>query len=178
MKEHQVTDNPDLAVPVAAGKPTKRIPLTRGLFATVDAEEYEFLMQWKWYAHPKTRTFYAVRGSRAPNDKRTVRMHRVILETPPGMDTDHIDCDGLNNTRGNLRIATRSQNQMNRRPLRGGTSSLKGVSWQAGARKWQAHIRVNGIGIYLGIFAREDDAAAAYAAAAVKYFGGYARVSD
>jgi hypothetical protein len=181
MKEHQVTDNPDLSISVADGKTTKRIPLSRGLFATVDADDYEFLMKWKWYAKAGRRTIYALRAQRMPDGKVVgIYMHRVVLETPQGMDTDHIDCDGLNNTRGNLRIATNSQNQMNRSLRRGSASQFKGVYLRTGdpLKPWRAQIKANGHHIYLGIFVREDDAGAAYAAAAVKYFGGYARTSD
>lgn len=176
-----MTDNPDLSIPVADGKPTKRIPLSRGLFAIVDADDYEFLMQWKWYAKVGPRSVYAWRDQYLPGGKRIkIFMHRVILETPAGMGTDHVDCDGLNNTRGNLRSVTRSQNQMNRRPNLGGTSPFKGVCLDTSTprKPWRARIEVNGRTIRLGNFSREDDAGAAYAAAAVKYFGGYARVSD
>lgn len=183
MKEHQVTDNPDVSIPGADGKPAKRIPLTKGWFALVDADDYDFLSQWRWCVSAAGRrgAAYAYRNQHMPGGKMIgVFMHRVILETPPGMVSDHIDGDGLNNTRGNLRVVTPRQNQMNRRPNRGGTSPFKGVCLDTSnpRKPWLARIGVNGRRIFLGRFTREDDAGAAYAGAAVKYFGGYARVSD
>ena len=181
MKEHQVTDNPDLSIPVADGKPTKRIPLTKGRFALVDADDYDFLMQWKWCVGGGPWVFYARRFQSLPDGKQgNIFMHRVILETPKGMMTDHRDGDGLYNTRGNLRIATSSQNQMNRGIRRGSASQFKGVYLRTGdpLKPWRAQIKANGRHIYLGIFVREEDAGAAYAAAAAKHFGDYARVSD
>ena len=176
-----MTDNPDVSIPVAAGKPTKRIPLTKGLFAVVDADDYDFLSRWKWYAVAGHRTSYAIRAQSLPGGKQIkIFMHRLLLETPPGMVSDHIDCDGLNNTRGNLRVVTTRQNQMNQRPRRGGTSPFKGVSLDTSRPRtpWLAQIKVNGHTIHLGRFSCRDDAARAYAAAAAKHFGDYARVSD
>lgn len=91
---------------------------------------------------------------------------------------DHRDGDGQNNCWVNLREATKSNNAANAgKPSKNTTSKLKGVSWHAGAKKWQAHIRVDGKNIYLGIFADEAAAHGAYCAAAIKNFGEFARVS-
>lgn len=159
----------------------KSIELSRGLFAVVDDDDYDFLMQWKWTALVAPRTFYAYRRQRMTDRKYApVFMHRLLLATPEGMVTDHIDGDGLNNTRGNLRIATQRQNMMNRRPQRGGTCPLKGV-WRdntAPRKPWRSAIRVNGRLVYLGRFDRPEDAASAYATAASEYFGEFHRISE
>lgn len=74
----------------------------------VDDEDFEYLNQWKWTAHRIGNDWYATRGEK----KKIIYMHREILRTPKGMLTDHIDMDGLNNQKKNLRICTHQQNKM------------------------------------------------------------------
>lgn len=90
------------------------IPLTRGRAALVDAEDYDFLMQWKWCVI----TGYAVRTTtRAGGAKpKTILMHRVIVAPPEGFFVDHINCNRLDNRRANLRICTPEENTLNRSP--------------------------------------------------------------
>lgn len=170
----------------------KQIPLTQGKFALVDDEDYEFLMQWKWLVHnelhkkyrgTKIDKFY---GARAQWDKitksyKTIRMHRLIMDCPKGMQVDHIDGNGLNNTRNNLRICTAAQNGMNRRKFVVPTnrSKFKGTTFDKGRRRnpWKARIKVNGKDLYLGCFASEIDAAKAYNVAAIKHYGEYANLN-
>lgn len=156
----------------------KQIPLTRGKFAIVDDEDFDWLSQWKWYARKSRNTFYAERHISRENDKRiTIRMHREVCGTPPRMETDHRDGDGLNNCRSNLRVATQSQNNANQRKLRSASSKYKGV-WRDGVRrKWEARIRVNYRKIFLGYFEGEEEAAKAYDKAAQKFFGEFARLN-
>src|ERR1043165_2122866 len=87
---------------------TREIPLTQGYVALVDDCDYEWLSQWKWCAHVAKggRTAYAFRA-------KGIAMHRVIMNAPEGMDVDHRDHNGLNNTRANLRICTHAENQRN-----------------------------------------------------------------
>jgi len=153
----------------------KTIPLTQGQFAIVDNEDFALLSSWKWFAQKNVRTFYACRHVYVPDGpNQLVLMHRSLLQTPSGLLSDHIDGNGLNNTRINLRDATPLQNMMNRRGKRGGSSKYKGV-WmdQQGdsSKKWRAGIRINGKLNYLGRFCAEEDAAAAYAQSAEKNFG-------
>src|SRR6267142_5414725 len=83
----------------------RQIPLTYGYVAIVDAANYEWLMQWKWYAQVRAHTVYAVRSSRR-GPIRLFSMHRFILSTPMGLLTDHRDGNGLMNTYDNLRVCT------------------------------------------------------------------------
>jgi len=96
----------------------KEIPLTQGLSTKVDIIDYDFLMQWKWLARKSRDTYYAERNSRKGECiKRTrISMHRVIMNTPDDMQTDHQDWDGLNNRRYNLRNCTVNQNRSWIRP--------------------------------------------------------------
>ena len=154
----------------------KTIELTQGKVALVDDEDYEHLNQWKWYAHSSGNTFYAIRNITVGKGKQaTLYMHRVIMNTPDGMETDHINGDGLDNRKSNLRVCTVSQNCANRRAR--GTSKYLGVSWHSGNRYWQVRIRKDGFEHYLGNFVSEEDAARAYDAKAKELHGEFAKLN-
>lgn len=162
----------------------REIPLTQGKVAIVDAEDCEWLNQWKWYAHREDRgkgdlyISYAVRTTKKADGRRTtVSMHREILRLNPGESgVDHIDHDGLNNTKVNLRLCTQSQNNANGRK-RKGASRYKGVNWRKRGRKWRSEIRLNYKSYYLGLFVDEIEAACAYDAKAKELFGEYAKLN-
>lgn len=154
------------------------IPLTQGKVAIVDASDYEWLSQFRWNVWESGRTFYVTRNIKIPNGKWSkLFMHREILEAPPDMSIDHIDCDGLNNTRANLRLATTRQNQFNSRSQIGSTSNFKGVCWHKASQKWNAQIRIDGKLKYLGVYADPEDAARAYDIAAIELYGTFARTN-
>ena len=136
----------------------RRIPLTRGKFAIVDAEDYYQLIQYKWQAMAANNTFYAT-GRAA--DKPT-KMHRFIMNAPPHLVVDHIDHNGLNNAKTNLRLCTHAQNTRNAMPNRGTTSKYKGVCWRKKEKQWIASIQLNRKIYHLGCFENEIDAAKAY----------------
>jgi hypothetical protein len=102
-------------------------------------------------------------------------MHRLIMNAPIGYDVDHINHNGLDNRRCNLRVCTRTQNQANSKP-RKKSSKYKGVSWSNSENKWRAFIRINGKGKTIGRFDSELDAAEAYNNEAKKCFGEFAYV--
>jgi hypothetical protein len=148
---------------------SRAIPLSRGLFATVDAADYDWLMQWRWSTHAsKNRagrySYAAVRTWRDERWRSTL-MHRAITRPESGFVVDHINGDGLDNRRSNLRICTVSQNNSNRRgALVPQSSRFKGVKRRQGthAKPWAVSYRDR----YIGIFESEEDAARAYDAAA------------
>ncbi|MDD5010733.1 MAG: hypothetical protein PHQ00_01265, partial [Phycisphaerae bacterium] len=88
------------------GTAFRKIWLTRQKFAIVNPEDFEMLNYYSWHIIGSDRNFYANRYSgRINGKKKFISMHRFIMNPPPGYLVDHVDGQGLNNTRGNLRIA-------------------------------------------------------------------------
>jgi len=156
----------------------KIITLTNGHETIVDDEDYAWLNQWKWYAKKDGNTFYAVRQERENQQYKTILMHRQILGLGEGKLTDHMNRDGLDNRRSNLRACTRSQNAMNQCRQKGCPSRFKGVTWHKGVGKWQARITASGNCTYLGLYDTEEEAALVYNRAALECFGEFACLNE
>jgi len=159
----------------------RRIPLTQGKFALVDPEDYEGLSKYNWYAVRSPRGFYAVRTvitKKGRSVRKTVGMHRVILKAPQGKLIDHINHNGLDNRKCNLRICTIQQNVWNMRKQRGNCASqYKGVTLRKDIGKWQARIICNGKSFSIGYFGDEKAAAAAYDKKAKELFREFAALN-
>lgn len=145
----------------------RTISLSQGMVAIVDDEDYSELITHKWFAIKQgSGIWYAARNSPWVKGKhRLIRMHREIIGTPNGMDTDHINGNGLDNRRENLRVVTHRVNTQNRHQNK--SSKYPGVVKDCQSGKWIAQIRVNGIRRYLGRFETEEVAANAYVSACV-----------
>jgi hypothetical protein len=172
----------------------KEIQLTKGYVALVDDEDYDYLSQHKWRAHVCKRTVYAVRlvtegaipgktrkGKLAEKPKRNaVLMHRSVMDDPSkDLQIDHIDHNGLNNQKSNLRLCSRAGNMQNtRKAINKKTSPYKGVTWNKQKSKFTAQIRINGKMQYLGPYLNDTDAALAYNEAAKKHYGEFASLNQ
>ena len=155
----------------------KKIPLTHGKVALVDAEDYNWLSQFKWRTQKSGKrpdAFYAVRSMTIKKRRTTIQMHRQIIKPPPGLEIDHKNNNGLDNRRCNLRFCTRSQNMANSRGHTRRRSSFKGVSFHTQFRKWRAIITKNKKNLHLGFFKSQVRAAMAYDDKAKELFGQFA----
>lgn len=165
----------------------KTLPLKGGKITIVDDADYDYLSQFKWHLIGKY-VFRAVRISKHFEGKRWTRtenisMHREIIGAREGEFVDHIDCDPLNNTRGNLRICTARQNICNRRVQKSNKLGVKGVFLNSEKRmtvkgykaKYRAKCKIGGI-VYLdNSFHTIEEAKAAYDACAQKHQGEFSR---
>jgi hypothetical protein len=157
---------------------TKVIELTRGYVTLVDEADFKQLSYFKWYALKGAKGIYAARRNVPGETPKIILLHRLLLNAPEGIEVDHIDNNSLNNTRSNLRLATKSQNSASTRRFdtNGEVKKSRGVGFYRG--KWTASIKVNGKSIYLGRFITEEAAKAAYDAAARQHFGEFARLNS
>lgn len=158
----------------------REITLTRGKVALIDDADFERVSQFKWCAVIREHVTYAIRfTSRANGKRKVVQLHRFVLGIKAQqVKVDHKDHDGLNCQRSNLRACESIQNSRNmKKPVSGRTSKFKGVDFPARDKKWRAGIRMNYKTIFLGYHKTEEDAARAYDAAAIKYFGEFAHLN-
>jgi hypothetical protein len=143
--------------------------------ALVDDEDFERVSQHKWYLMTKgkrRKRYYAQAFCKTPEGRRqTLYMHRVILGlTERTRQADHIDGNGMNNTRSNLRPATGRENVQNQRKSNTyadhpTSSRFRGVSWEVAKRRWRAQVRANGKSAFSRLFKTELEAARAVAEA-------------
>lgn len=156
------------------------IPLTQGKVALVDDEDAH-LAQLRWFADKHSHTFYAARNKPKVNGKHQglIRLHQMVMGAPPpGMEIDHINGNGLDNRRSNLRFVSHKQNQHNHRARRAKTGThFKGVYWHSLKRYWWSQIQVDGKSICLGLFPTPEAGARAYDEAALRYHGEHARLN-
>lgn len=158
----------------------KKLQLKYGYVTIVDDEDYEFLMQWKWRVanfNKPNAIKYADRSVWVNGKCVKVLLHRLLMQPPKGLVVDHIDGDGLNNQRANLRICTIAENSCNKRSNRASSSKYLGVCFVRKYGMWQSAIEKNGVSIHIGSFKSEMDAALAYDRRAIEIHGEFARLN-
>ncbi len=142
---------------------SKQIELSQGKIAIVDDEDFEYINKWKWCATKRYNgSFYAI----STDNKKSVYMHRIIMNPPDGVYVDHINRDSLDNRKCNLRYATNSQNQMNTTAKKNSSTKVKGV-FRYGD-KFSSQISYDGKRVFLGHFSTIEEAKKAYDLAAQK----------
>ena len=159
----------------------RKIPLTQGKVALVDDEDYEWLARYEWHASSAGHgLLYAARRIVPASTGRqtTTSMHVEIMgHGPLGTTVDHVDLDGLNNQRGNLRFATWSQQNQNQRVRKGRLVDFRGVYPNRYGKPWRARIRVGNSVRHLGNTDAPDEAARMYDEAALSLYGPLARLN-
>jgi hypothetical protein len=145
-----------------------------------DEEYLPLVRAFRWVLSKEGKVFYASARKWIPLEKRslTIKMHLLILPCPAGMKTDHINGNGLDNRRNNLRTASNQQNLMNRGANKNNTSSFKGVTWHKRASKWMAQLMFNREHKHGGLFDDPIEAAKAYNKLALQYHGEFAKLNE
>jgi hypothetical protein len=155
----------------------KIIKLTKGFYTTVDNDLFSVLNQFKWTAMVVKNKVYAYRQT--DNRKNHIYMHRFILNAEKGVEVDHINSNGLDNRKCNLRKVNRSQQMQNTIGWRNSVVPYKGVSlsYDGRSKKYRCRIRVNNKNTMVGRFYTPIQAAVAYDRAALKHFGEFAKTN-
>lgn len=151
----------------------KHIKLTCNKKAIVDNEDFYYLNNFKWQYHNKN---YAVHHIR---NRKSILMHRFIMNiSDPKVEIDHINHNGLDNRKSNLRICSNRQNHYNSKIRKDNKSGFKGVYFHKVSKKWEVRIKFNGRKLYLGQFKSKLDAAKKYNDAAKIYYGEFALLNS
>lgn len=147
------------------------------LKCVIDTSDFDLIKDYTWVANNRRdETFYA--RTILQNPRRNLKMEHVLLPPKDGLTPDHIDRSGMNNRRLNLRYATKSQQTANQKRRQSSkTSQYRGVSWNKDTNKWRAQITAEDRKNHLGLFSSEVDAAKAFDAAALKYYGEFASLN-
>ena len=150
----------------------KKIKLTQNKHVFVDDIDFDNLSKYKWYFH----FGYAMRTDN--KNKKTLLMHRIIMNTPIYYQVDHINGNTLDNRRDNLRNCLLEQNKMNIGISKRNTSGFKGVHWYKKNKKWGCRIGGGKTREFLGLFKSKIKAMFAYNQAAIKKYGIFARLNE
>jgi hypothetical protein len=168
----------------------RRFVTDNGYEYMIDEEDAEKISKYHWFGYQsykklangevkRERKYIA---ARLYKDRKTplkhIALHRVIMDAPEGLQIDHVDGNGLNNKKSNLRICNQSQNLANGKRYRNNKSGYRGVTWHKKTKKWQAEITINHKRVALGYFHSPVEAGIAYNEAAKKSFGEFARLNE
>lgn len=156
---------------------TIEIDLTQGMTCLIDASDYDLIKDHRWCynKHKKGNTGYVVTHIPINDKRKTLMIHRLILNpSDKNQKIDHINRNGCDNRRSNLRVCSHQQNLMNKPKQKDNESGFKGVSYDKQTKKFRAQISFNNKDIYLGRFADPIEAAKSYDRKALELFGEFA----
>jgi hypothetical protein len=134
----------------------RRIPLTQGKFSEVDEVDYERVAEFRWHAFKVHNTWYAASGG--PNKGQRTYLHRFIMDAPVGKEVDHINGDGLDNRKENLRICRHRDNLRNVQRTTISRSGYRGVTIAASG-KFVASCKYLGKRLHFGTYDTSEEAA-------------------
>lgn len=152
------------------------ILLTNGGEALIDKRYFNKVSKYKWYKHTVNKHTYVWRTSRFKG--KMIKLHTFLMRTPKGMMVDHINGDGLDNRKSNLRLCLPCENSRNQKLKSKNTSGYKGIHFSKPNKKWVARIGVNYKRICIGSFIDKIDAIHAYNKYCLKYHGKFARPNE
>lgn len=155
----------------------KYIELTQSKQAIVDDGDFDRLNKFKWFTQKTKWGCYAVRNIRNKYEKRKIYMHRLVIPCKKEQQIDHINHNGLDNRKENLRVCSNAENMRNSRKQPNCTSKYKGVSWKKSSRKWVVQIVKDRKKIYVGVYHNEIFAAGEYDKKAIELFGEFAELN-
>lgn len=144
----------------------------------VSDSDFKVVSKFKWSIFAGNTTFYALTTWIEKGKKTTKYLHRLILNAKSNEFIDHIDHDGLNNQRRNIRLCSPAQNSKNMSKHRDNQSGLKGVSLDKRRGNFRSRIKIGNKHVWLGSFRCALDAAHAYDAAAKKHFNQFAKINQ
>lgn len=161
----------------------KEIPLTQGRIALVSDADFDMLMRIskKWGCFRRVDNIYVVTSTMINGKQVRIFMHRVLMNPEKGYFVDHINGNGLDNRRENLRIATHAQNMRNSKKRKSSKWPYKGISYDNRSyhlsKKWRVRIRIDGKQIYAGRFETPEEAARKYDELARQFYGEFAKLN-
>jgi len=138
-------------------------------YTIIDDCDYEGIKKFTWRLHILGYVYTILKKG-----KRATFLHRYLLNTPKGMECDHINMNRLDNRRSNLRNATLSENKCNRGMQKNNKSGFKGVIWETRRKKWRAWIAFRNVPYFLGYFESAKEAAKTYDKKAIELHGKFA----
>ena len=157
----------------------QRIRVGRKNFALVDDDDYEALIEYNWILLSCSGGLrYATRKNQAGKRPYAFLMHREIMSVPKGLTVDHIDGNGLNNCKNNLRLATHSEQQWNRQKNSNNTTGYRGVYYDKRNKIYRAEMRAGRVKWSLGTYTNPRDAAIAYNVATLLLKDEHATMND
>ena len=151
---------------------TRKIPMTQGKFALVDAEDYEWLSKYNWRASNSKSLWSVKRERREGGRQKSISMASEIMRPPIGAKVTFKNYDSLDCRKANMQIVSHSEAMQHREKLNKNKTSLyKGVFWAKANQKWRASIAKDGKRYYLGYFSDEEEAARTYDEKALELYG-------